>query len=233
MQETGNNPINKNLSIRFAADGFSFCADGNRRNITFDSKSGFHHSMAVCLCEPDMWENFNTVNIEIDDLTYSLIPSSVFRESDCTTIMKFNYPNVNFKKYVIRPDYINGFDITNIYAIDNELNEFIQTHFPYATVSHLSTSLISKALKHSKKSEENEVWCYITNTHIFVALANNGNLLLANNFTVNGESDVLYYIGAIFTQYDLSQTRTPLYISGECSFIKNLKKHISNVIVTE
>lgn len=234
MPETGNNSIDKSLSIRFATDGFSYCADGECKSFNFTKHdAGFSHCMAVCLCEPIIWEPYSTVNIEVDDWACSIIPSSVFREKDCPAIIKFNHPDLNLRQYTIRPDTIEGFDITNIYTIDNELYKFIQENFPYATVSHLSTALITDALKHSKKSDDSEVWCYWTNTHIFLSVVSRGQLLLANRFSISGQTDATYYIGAIFNQYNLSQSQTSLFIKGECPCIKEVRRYVSNVITTE
>ncbi len=234
MPETGNNPTHKNLSIRFSTDGFSFYAKGNRKSIPFTKPdTQFRRCMATALCEPDLWEQYDTVSVEIDDNPYALVPSAVFNENECTTIMKFNHRGINLRHYTVRTDYLNGFDITNIYAINTELYKFIQANFPYATICHLSTSLTTEALIHSKKCNAKEVWCLPSEKHLITVVADCGNLLLTNRFSLLNDTDATYYLGAVFNQYNLSQTETCLYVKGECQYVETLRKYISNITIME
>lgn len=235
MPVTGNNPTHKNLSIRFSTDGFSFCANGNRKSVPFTKPdTWFRRCMAIALCEPALWEQYDTVNIDIDDNPYALVPSAMFNENECTSIIKFNHPGISLRHYTIHTDNMDGFDITNIYTINTELYNFIQTNFPYATISHISTSLIAEALMHSKKNNTTQAWCIPSEKHMITVVADCGNLLLTNRFSLLNDTDAAYYIGAIFNQYNLSQTETYLYVKGENpSIIEKLKKYVSNTITVE
>lgn len=228
MQETGNNINTQSLSIRFSAGGFSFFTGDSSKAFKFEKPDlSFARCRAICLCESDIWSNYKSVTAEIDDEASSLFPSGVFNSSDCERIMKFNYPSLDLDRYEIGKQYIEGFDITNIFAVDKELSAFIKENFPYAEITHTSSALIEKALRSSRKSGEREVWALVTETSLYVAFAENGNLILSNRYNISGQTDILYYIGAIYSQYKLSQQSTPLFVSGETSSIDALRQRIA------
>lgn len=228
MQETGNNRTGDNLSIRFSADGFSFCADGKRKSVNFTkADKSFHRSMAVCMCESDVWNDYKSVSVQIDSDITSLIPSSVFSDDDCHEIIKFNFPGVDFSKYQLHTDYIEGFDITNLYVVSRELDKFIEDNFPYAGVTHLFSRLVQEALRSSRAKDNRELWLHINGNTMYAAATKGGSLLLANRFPISGTSDVLYWTGSIYNHYNLSQQTVPLWISGDTSHTDALKERIA------
>lgn len=229
MQVTGNNIQQDSLSIRFSADGFSFSANGKTKSVTFNRPDNdFTRSRAICLCEPEIWNDYKHVVIEIDDEPSAMVPAQIFSENDYRTILTFNFPKINLSNYSIESQYIDGFDITNVIAVSNDLNNFIKEYLPYATITHTTSKLVSQALKSSKAKERKELWIHVSADTLTVALTNNGSLLLSNRYQIESEIDILYWIGAIYTHYSLSQKSTPLFISGNTECAEILKEHIAD-----
>jgi len=230
MQETGNNiKDKKELSIRFSVGGFSLFTGEEEKRIDFSlPDTSFLRCCAICLCEEAIWKDYSNINIQIDDEPATLVPSSVFSQTDCLSLMRFNYPSIDFSKYTIETQSIDGFDITNTIAVNCHLSSFIKEYLPHATITHISSKLVSKALRGAKTNERCEVWAYQSFGSLFVAVAENGNLILSNRYNITSDTDILYWIGAIFNQFKLSQQHTPLYFSGEKNNFETLKEHIAN-----
>ncbi|MCQ2350898.1 MAG: DUF3822 family protein [Paludibacteraceae bacterium] len=227
MQETGNNSNSQRLSICFSAGGFSFSVAGKEKSIAFQTPdTHFARSMAVCLCEPDIWNDYSSVTVQIDDEPTSMIPSSVFSASDCLNIMKFNYPSLDFNKYTVEFHNIDGFDISNIIAVDNELMSFIKEYLPFANITHISSALTTAALKSSRTEDRQELWINISTGAMYVALANKGELVFSNRYNITSDTDILYWLAAIFTQFKLSGQTTHLFITGNISCMNAIKERV-------
>ncbi len=228
MQETGNNINTQSLSIRFSAGGFSFFSNESSKEFKFShSDDGFARCRAICLCEAEIWKDYKSVTAEIDDEVSSLFPSGLFGNEDCERIMRFNYPSLDLNRFYISQQYIEGFDITNIFAVNKELEAFLKEYFPYATITHTSSAIIENALKSSRKEGITEVWAKETTAALYVAVAENGSLILSNRYSVSNKNDILYYIGALYANLKLSQQSTPLFICGEDSTVKLLRERVA------
>lgn len=228
MQETGNNTSTQSLSIRFSAGGFSFFTGNTSKEFKFShSDDGFARCRAICLCETDIWNDYKNVTAEIDDEVSSLFPSGLFGTDDCEKIMKFNYPSLNLNCNDISQQYIEGFDITNIFAVNKELGAFLKENFPYAKITHTSSGIIENALKSSRKDGSVQVWAKETTAALYVAVADNGNLLLSNRYSISNTQDILYFIGALYANLKLSQQNTPLFVCGGSSTVDLLKERVS------
>lgn len=227
MQETGNNRNTQSLSIRFSAGGFSFFTGNTSKEFKFShSDENFARCRAICLCETDIWNDHKSMTAEIDDEASSLFPSGLFGNDDCERIMRFNHPSLDLSRFEISQQYIEGFDITNIFAVNKELGAFLKEHFPYATITHTSSSVIESALKSSRKNGITEVWAKETTTALYVAIAENGNLILSNRYSISNQKDILYYIGALYANLKLSQQNTPLFICSGDSTVDLLKERV-------
>lgn len=228
MQETGSNKNSNQLSIRFSADGFYFCSGGSSKRVRFDkADKTFRRTMAVCLCESEIWDQHASVEIQIDDDTTSLIPSSIFSDAEYHDIMKFSYPGLDFSKYNLHTDYLEGFDISNVYAVNSELDKFIEEHFPYAETTHVFSLLVQEALRSSRSNDNRELWLNISGSTMYAAVTKGGTLLMANRYPITATGDVLYWAGSIYNQYNLSQQTVPLWISGDNSYTEALKERIA------
>ena len=228
MQETGSNSNGNQLSIRFSADGFYFCSGSNSKSVKFDkTDKSFRRSMAVCLCESDIWESHASVKILIDDDITSFIPSSIFSDAECQDIMKFSYPGLDFSKCNMHTDYLEGFDISNVYAINGEIDKFIEENFPYAETTHIFSLLVQEALRSSRSNDNRELWLNISGSTMYAAVTKGGTLLMANRYPISSAGDVLYWTGSIYNHYNLSQQTVPLWISGDNRYTEALKERIS------
>ncbi len=228
MQETGSNNKQGNISIRFSADGFSFCSGNGKKKINFDkADKSLRRAMAVCLCESDVWDDDTSVDILIDNDTTSLIPSSMFSNDECLDILKFNFPNLDFTRYNLHTDYIDGFDITNIYAISSELDKFLKDYFPYAAIGHVFSRLVQKSLRSSRSNNNRELWINISGGTMYASLTKGGTLILANCYPISAAGDVLYWIGSIYNHYNLSQQTVPLWVSGDNCYTETLSERIA------
>lgn len=228
MQETGNKNSSSTLSIRFSADGFSFCADGKTKSIKFDkSDSSFRRCCAVSLCEPELWKEYADVTILIDTISATLVPSSIFDETECQDILHFNFPSIDMDSMEVRSDYIDGFDITDIYTIDKELSSFISENFPYAVTEHALTALIRKSLRSSRTNDSKELWINVTEKNLYVSAVQGGTLLMANHYPLSAQDDILFWIGSIYNHYNLSQQSVPLWISGDEKLSEQLSERIA------
>ena len=230
------------LSIRISADGFSFCiynAAANTflvwKHISFavqDTKQ--HHSQALALCEPYLAHEYKNVSIVFTNTTNTLIPEGIVDAVSYQSVLAFNFSAIENTQHAIFTNKLGIFSMENIFAIPTETASFWTELFPQARILHTQTSLIEGLLRASKKEEEQQVWLHVEKTNIFIAYADKGKLIISNSFQAETPTDILYMCGNLFEQFDLSQQKTPLVLSGKCTphdeLHTLLQKHIATIL---
>lgn len=120
-----------------------------------------------------------------------------------------------------------------IYSISQELFDFTQRSFSAPSYSHGICALCQMAMRQTRREYARQVLVNISSDYIQVVVAEEGQLLLANKYSVSGDSDIIYYLTAVFRQFKFNPHDTPLSIFSLNSCEALEQKIRENVVLVE
>jgi hypothetical protein len=144
-------------------------------------------------------------------------------------MLEFNAGSVADK--LVLTDDINT-DIKLIYAIEESLKSTLDLIFPNHQLKH-SLTILSKLMLVSEELINEQIILSIHSNYIEVVVKQDQKLVLANQFSVKTQEDVLYYVLFIIEQYQLNPVTATITIVGNLDtnseLIISLKKYIKNI----
>lgn len=229
MQETGNNNNQNNiLSIRISTDGFSFVAGNRTGEIRFSKPDeSFNRTKAICMCEPALQQSFTRVNIYLSNRYSCMLPKIDPR--DAGEVLRSSFSSLKeHNGHTFISSNILGYDMINCFAIPAHLHDFLISLYPSCQICHNDSIFAAQALRHSRIGGNRQVWVSIEGNDIAITYCDNGRMQFMNHFELNGDNDALYYIGAIYEQFQLSQKNDFLMICGKCDALEEIGRRIGN-----
>lgn len=165
---------------------------------------------------------FQTVVVQIADTRFLLLPNAFFRDD-----LKERLLQTVADTYIgeqTAADELPLMDAKNIYPLSEETMQSITAVFPVAQFRHIGTALLYGFGKISAQKQGKKVIVFIKNQTLYVAYfnANTPTPTLFNSFECGATADFLYYILAIYQQFELSQQSVPLYATGELTVQSDL-----------
>jgi hypothetical protein len=170
-------------------------------------------------------------NILINYFTpqFTLCPATFYAIDNSRSVLEFNIGNVSDK--LILTDDINT-DIKLIYAIDESLKSSFDQIFPSHHIKHTLT-LLSKLMLQSDELVKENILLSVHSNYIEVIVKQDQRLMLANQFSVKTQEDILYYVLFIIEQYHFNPLTISLTIAGNVDsnspLITSLKKYIKSI----
>jgi len=160
---------------------------------------------------------------------FTLCPTSFYDPGNNRSLLEFNTAAVSDK--IICTDDINT-DVKLIYAVDESLKSTLDLIFPNHQLKHTLTVLAKLMLRAEELIKEN-ITLQIHSNYIEVIVKQEQKLVLANQFTITTNEDILYYVLFIIEQYQLNPLTANLTIVGNVEstseLVTSLKKYIKNV----
>ena len=99
-----------------------------------------------------------------------------------------------------------------VYSVNKELFDFCQRSFSLPSFGHHISTQVIYTLRKSRREYPQLVTAYISKEFIQVVVARSGELLLANLYRIVSEADCLYYVTALYRQFQLDPHSDPLYL---------------------
>jgi hypothetical protein len=176
------------------------------------------------------------VKFNVDYLTISvltakttILPSSVFQIAHLKNYFLASFENLN-PNHSIDFNRISKLSIVTIYEISNWIKSFFVLRFPSVSIQNFATIVINGMLEIN--SNELSINISIFSDIIFITIIEKNELLFCNNFSVNNENDVIYYLGFTLQQLKLTDKKGKIVIDIEAnlaftnqeSFSKNINK---------
>lgn len=160
---------------------------------------------------------------------FTLCPNAFYNHENNRALLEFNSGTIG-SKFIVTDDVSS--DIKLIFAIDEELKSTLDQLFPNHFLKHTLT-VISKLSLASEEFIKEHIVLAINSDYIEVAVKQEQKLLLANQYSVKTQEDVLYYVLFILEQYHLNPLTTNIKIIGNIdassSLILSLKKYIKYI----
>ncbi|MDP4289909.1 MAG: DUF3822 family protein [Bacteroidota bacterium] len=236
------------LSIRIAADGFSFCLADPDRNMYIQLASFENKTYAgvrrlekelvdemfedVVSLHPWLKGNFASVNILFEDCRFTLLPSDLFDDHNYQTI--YNY---NFSKSVEEEVFYSTLPILDtvlIYGVPSGLVESFKKRYPIAKFYHGNFPLLTSFVqKYRNEDNQGSVLANFRTGAMDILILHERKLQLLNSYTCKVNEDVLYFLIFAIEQIGLNPETVELYLSGKIEKDSNLlfmiKKYVRNI----
>lgn len=160
---------------------------------------------------------------------FTLCPTAFYDSNQNRTLLEFNVGNTDNK--IILTDDVNA-DIKLIYAIDESLKSTLDLLFPSHQIKH-NLSILSKLMLQTEELTKENIILSVYSSHIEIVVKQEHKLVLANQFTIKTQEDILYYVLFILEQYQLNPLTANISVAGNIDvtsgLLTTLKKYIKNI----
>jgi hypothetical protein len=160
---------------------------------------------------------------------FTLCPTAFYNSDSNRSMLEFNAGSID-NKLILVDDVTT--DIKLIYGIDESLKSTLDLIFPNHQLKH-SLSVLSKLMLVSEELVKEHILLSIHSNYIEVVVKQDQKLVLANQFSIKTQEDVLYYVLFILEQYQLNPLTANISIVGNLDtnseLITSLKKYIKNI----
>lgn len=174
-------------------------------------------------------KKYKTILVNVVNPQFTLCPIALYQPDNARALLEFNCGDT--AQQLISTDDINA-TIKLIYTIDEALKSTLDKLFPQHHLKHHITVLSRLMLNTEELSKEN-MFISIRDNSIEVIVKQNQQLILANQYSIKTNEDVLYYVLFILEQYQLNPLTVALTIAGNMDanseLIVSLKKYIKHI----
>jgi hypothetical protein len=186
-----------------------------KTNMIMGGSKGIYHSLFDIEKELNQWDfnSFGKLSILFVLEENMLVPSSFFDQNKSKELLQFCYdlPQDAF----IDINTIPALEMTNLFAIPEELYSMTNRLLPKAIRYHISTASVLAAHHLSQQKFHPVLLIDIYPDVMFLTVADGGKILFANYFKCTTQEDMLYWIVRLLEQLELDGSKITLYLSGE------------------
>ncbi len=213
----------KNLSIQFSLDGFSFCITDLSFKIIHFTEYTFKGTLptpelllekieAIFSSDTNLQQDFKSVEVIHQNNLASLVPYEYFDEDNLKTYL--DYTIKTLATDFIAFDDLPSLNAKNVYIPYVNVNNYLFQNFGEFEYKHHATILIDKLIGLSKEKIGKQFFVHVTNTQLDIIVIENKKLVLYNTFTFNTKEDFIYYILFVAEQLNLNPDEFQLTFLG-------------------
>ncbi|VBB48602.1 hypothetical protein TRIP_D450057 [uncultured Paludibacter sp.] len=177
--------------------------------------------------QPELDVLSENVNIYIENSTYQLIPSELYRHQDTEKLFEMTLGKT--ENETIQSSVLPKWNMHLAYRIPEKLRLFLAEKFPDTEPKHIVFDLLKTFIKRSEEA----VYLNLRKNVADLALIKDNKLQLLNSFDVKTDEDIVYFAMNIFEQFQLNPENFKLKIkiskSDNKSAVELLKEYISEV----
>jgi hypothetical protein len=174
-------------------------------------------------------KHYKYVYVNYFTAQFTLCPTNYYNLETSRSILEFNSGSIIDK--LVLSDDVNT-TIKLIYSIEESLKSTLDQVFPNHQIKHTLTTL-SKLMLQSEELIKETILLSIHSNYIEVIVKEGTKLILANQFSIKTQEDVLYYVLFILEQYQLNPLTVSITIIGNidsnAALIISLKKYIKHI----
>ncbi len=222
---------NKNLSIQFSLDGFSFCIkDAISGEIGVLSEYVFTNKLAtpnlllekiksIFETDQELQTKFNSVKaIHLNQLA-TQVPNEYFEDTHLKSYLSYNIKTL--ASDYITYDNLPNVNAKNVFIPYVNINNFLFQNFGEFEFQHHSTILINKLTEKYKNDASDLILVNVVYDHIDLIILKKGTFYMYNSFHFTTKEDFLYYI--LFSAEQLGLNLREL----ELVFLGNITKEFT------
>ena len=232
QMETGQKIILKNnnitgsiyeLSIQVNLNGLSFFVLNTMdskieflESVNFDKKltpQALLDQLTHCFNSLEALQRpFKSVTVIHDNELATLVPKSLFEETNLVDYLKFNTKIL--KTDFITYDALSIEDIMVVYVPLVNINNFIFDRFGSFEYKHSSTVLLNRVLTLEKNSKSLKMYLNIETLHFEIIVVESNKLKFYNRFEYTTKEDFIYYLLFTAEQLQLNPEEFPVVLIG-------------------
>lgn len=177
-------------------------------------------------------DTYRNVNILFTGETV-LIPSDFFKEEDCMTYFRFQYPELD--NYEVLYNVLPHSRNVLLFAVERGLKRLISDEYPKVAFYSALSSITEHFCGLSRFGNNRKLYLYFYGGKLCIEVFDNGRLEFMNEFSQDNQvSNVLYYVSYIWKVCQLDAEKDSLYVAGEAgemklSLMEQLRRFFRNV----
>lgn len=200
-----------------------------------DLKTGSHEkSLEELFFEyPVLQESYRDIALLINDGTpYNIIPNDLLSHIPQEDLWLKEV--VTPHRTILRTE-IKDQSYTLLYSVDSNLYTFCERSFSLHSYCHPVSSLILANGIYTRCHTPQSMLVAVNGEKSNIVYSKEGCLMLANQYTTPKSTDLLYYITALWRQFELLNSDTALILLGDISdeIIQNITPRIKNVHIND
>jgi len=202
------------LSIRLKPDGFSLSIFDDTNTLL--STKNNHINFAKLNQEQLIYElkqlpesaiNYQSTECIIDNTMYSLIPETIFDDTDFAELLKFQHTDFDTAKNLIFQLQLSHFRAKLLFGASRKVITAFQNIFPGLTIKHIISEFA-----HLLDNNTDGVFVFPEGQNIHTAVVDDHKLTLINSYTFKTNEDILYTLLTILESLNLNSHKVKLIL---------------------
>ncbi len=199
-------------------------------DIEIDNISEYIEKIKLIIEKDEIIPNINTlIKILFYNKNTIIVPNAFYDEDKRREILEFN---VNLQKNdIILSNKLRNNDY-NIFSINNDLFNFLNTTFKNYTIYNQASVVVNESILNSAK-DKTKIIIDSNSSFIDVTLIEKGTLKFKNTFEYKTTTDFVFFVLNIYDKFELQPEKTEIYISGKITPISDevllLKNYIKKI----
>ena len=173
---------------------------------------------------------YSAIKIIIENNCHALIPEALFVAEKADSFLKLN-TSLHKRQHVLFNRLSKN--MVSVFAITEQLFNSIKSIFPQSEIIHETELMLELMYANYHKDQKDTLFVHVHHSFIEIAHLKNNELNFLNTFTIEGDTDIIYFILSVAELLKLSQEKLRVNIFGNISstgsLIGLMKKYISNV----
>lgn len=214
--------LQKVLSIRLCADGFSFSVHG-------EGKDGPEFSYTSCPVEPDisltanlrrtfaaqeaLYLPYRRTDVLLDTSCYTPVPLELFEDEQIEDIYYCNHTRKMGE--VVLYDILQRSNVVIVFAMDKSAYTLLTEQFPNVYVHAAVSPLVGHWAAKSRMGSNRKCYICLRKRTMDMLVFEYGKPLLVGSYSCKNSSDIAYYCLNAWKQLGSDQERDELYLVGE------------------
>ena len=228
---------NYEVSIRLMPGGLSFSGYiPTERDSFFSETFSFDNNLPavdslknIFFTNPCFSYNYRSCYVICVSVKYTLTPDPVFKENEKIRLFNFCHSKTKSLKVLVHP--VKTLNIFLSFGIDEDIYAFLVRSLATPQFIHPLSPVLNYWQKKSLMLYPKQMHVMIREDMIDVICMQQGDLLFANSFFYDSDSDIIYYIMYICRQTGFNQVEDCLSLSGNLarrqSVLSIIHKYIS------
>lgn len=212
------------MSIQVGLDGLSFCIlDTIGNKLALSHARAFESQLDPYRLQQELREAFQEQGVleygfsEVvaihRNLLFSLVPGALFDPAHLADYLKFNTRILPTDHLDYDP--VDGLEITNVYVPFTNVNNYLYDLFGEFEFKHTATVLLETLLKLPSSGQGTIAYAHLADAQLDLAVFSQKKLRFFNSFSIDSETDFLYYLLFALEQLELEPATLKLRLLGE------------------
>lgn len=244
MQVTGNNLHHTyRLSIRLFSDGFSFSvlytSDNSlvqKEDVTADGSTPLYQLLDKTLRRPRLTE-YNFQSVELLVLSPSTcVPLEYFRREEVYPLYNLTFPSLKVSRNEVHYQILPSLEVVELFSLNQQILQTVQAIYPDAEIVSLEGRAIETIANADRKLQDSAPHFYamIAPRNMLICCFRNHRLHFATTYSVDNDTDRLYYIMSVWKNLQMDEQTQPLYLNNAgTELLSQAKRFIPNTVVCE